>query len=77
MQKIGRISNALSKWRVGVRDWGPRTWTRLRQACCRHAHVYRVTEGDVRYFRCDCGYQVPQLRRSPEERAQLRARWPR
>jgi hypothetical protein len=65
-------------WRVVVRYWAPRTWARLRQACCRHAHLYRATQDGVRYFRCSaCGYQVPQLRRTPEERARLRTRWPR
>jgi hypothetical protein len=60
-------------WRVVVRYWWPWAWGRLRQACCRHAHLYRVTDAGVRYFRCACGYQVPQLRRTTEERIRLRA----
>ena len=51
----------------------PVMWARLRQACCPHNHLYRVTEAGVRYFRCACGYQVPQVRRSPAEQDRARA----
>jgi hypothetical protein len=39
-------------------------WARLRQQLHRHRHLQRVTVGSVRYFRCRCGYQVPQIDRA-------------
>jgi hypothetical protein len=51
-------------------------WARLRQWCCPHLAMYRVTVDGRRYFRCGCGYQAPQIRRSPAELEHLRAQIP-
>ncbi len=53
--------------------WWARPWALTRQALCPHTELYRVTEAGVRYFRCECGYQVPQLRRSPAEQERAHA----
>jgi hypothetical protein len=54
---------ALPQWRM---------WARLRQVCCSHAHLQRVTVNGLRYFQCDCGYQVPQIQRSVAELERMR-----
>jgi hypothetical protein len=50
-------------------SWARRAWHLVHG----HRHLQRVTVEGVRYFRCPCGYQVPQIARSPAELARVRS----
>lgn len=47
-------------------------WRHLRYGWCRHKHLVRVKVGGVWSFKCACGYQVPIVQRTADERARAR-----
>jgi hypothetical protein len=47
-------------------------WRHLRYGWCRHRHLVRVKVAGVWAFRCRCGYEVPIVTRTADERARCR-----
>jgi hypothetical protein len=47
-------------------------WRHLRHGWCRHRNLVRVKIDGVWAFRCTCGYQVPIVKRTADERARCR-----
>lgn len=47
-------------------------WRHLRHGWCRHRNLVRVKVEGIWAFKCSCGYQVPIVKRTADERARAR-----